>query len=157
MALEPYKPNQGAYARGVAGAALMVLNLFACWRFYSLLDVQAQFRFLGMRPDYGVLWAAALFLVISALIAVFTLGLHVGLGALDARTRAAVDLLIDTQNELQKVSWPGPEELRRSTIVVLVCIAVLGGYLVVVDLLVANTMEGLSVLPAPKEEVLNPE
>ena len=58
-----------------------------------------------------------------------------------------VDLLVDTQAELQKVSWPTREELRSSTTVVLVCIFILGAFLYVVDVVVSFVMSRIGVLP----------
>jgi preprotein translocase SecE subunit len=55
--------------------------------------------------------------------------------------------LIDTESELAKVSWPGSEELTRSTTAVLISIVLLGGFLFCVDWLVALVMRMLEVLP----------
>ena len=43
----------------------------------------------------------------------------------------------ETQEELKKCSWPSIEELKGSTVVVIVAIALLGGFTVVVDFFVA--------------------
>ena len=147
MALSPYKPTRGLYARGAAGAALLVLALFASVRFFQIIGIEKSFYFLAMPVPYGVFWAGGLFVVLAALIAVFTVGFETGWKALDGRTHALVDLLIDTEAELQKVSWPNREELRRSTTVVIICIVVLGGFLAVVDLIISALMSGLRVLP----------
>jgi preprotein translocase subunit SecE len=44
----------------------------------------------------------------------------------------------ETMEELKKCSWPTWEELRGSTVVVIVSVALLGGFTVVVDLVVAT-------------------
>jgi len=43
----------------------------------------------------------------------------------------------ETQEELKKCSWPSWTELKGSTVVVVVSIALLGGFTVVVDFVVA--------------------
>lgn len=43
----------------------------------------------------------------------------------------------ETQDELKKCSWPSWEELKGSTVVVVVAIALLGGFTVVVDFVIA--------------------
>ena len=46
----------------------------------------------------------------------------------------------ETQEELRKCSWPGREELKGSTVVVLVTITLLGVFTVLVDWLLSNFM-----------------
>lgn len=48
------------------------------------------------------------------------------------------DLLIETQTEMKKVSWPRRDELVGSSVVVIVCVVVLGLYLYIVDLLLTK-------------------
>ena len=43
----------------------------------------------------------------------------------------------ETQEELKKCSWPSWDELKGSTVVVVVAIALLGGFTVVVDFFIA--------------------
>lgn len=150
MALIPYKPNQGVYARGAAGAGLLVFDLMASLRLAQMAGLKEDVAAIGLPAGY--LWGAGLFLALGALIGVIIFGVETGWEALDGKSRALVDLLIDTETELQKVSWPGREELRRSTLVVLLCILVLGVYLVVVDVAVSATMKSAGVLPRPETE-----
>ena len=151
MTLTPYKPNQGVHVRGGAGVALMLLSLFGCARLYEMLQGGSTFPLLGMKvSSVAFIWAGAVFVTLACLIAVLTFGLQTGWAGLDAKTRRFVDLLVDTEGELQKVSWPGREKLRRFTTVVLVCILVLGVFLTVVDLIFTQLMESLGVLPAPR-------
>ncbi len=145
MALTPYKLNQGVYARGVAGMAMLVLGLLASVRLFELIGGEDAPTVAGVPADY--LWAALLFIVIAVVVCIFTLGVQTGVRGLDAKSRSFVDLLVDTQSELQKVSWPSREELRSSTVVVLVFILILGAFLYVVDLVVSFTMSSLRVLP----------
>jgi preprotein translocase SecE subunit len=44
------------------------------------------------------------------------------------------DYVMETREELRKCSWPGVDELKGSTVVVLVSIALLGVFTVAIDL-----------------------
>ncbi|MCH6258729.1 preprotein translocase subunit SecE [Puniceicoccaceae bacterium K14] len=52
----------------------------------------------------------------------------------------------ETITELKKASWPGPAELRDSTIVVLVAIVILGVFISVADFSLANVVTLLTDL-----------
>jgi len=147
MALSSYKPGRGLRARSAAAGALVLLALFASVRFAQMLGLERSFELMGMEVPVSAVWGAVLFVALAAAVAVFTFGLETGLKGIDSRSRAFVDLLIETEGELQKVSWPSRDELRRSTVVVLLCIAVLGAFLAGVDFLVSVLMRGLRVLP----------
>lgn len=147
VALTPYRPGQGIYARSATGAALLLVALFASVRLFQLSSSEATFKWLGMNVPHTALWSAAMFVGLGAVVFLFTFGVHTGLKRLDARTHSVIDLLIDTESELTKVSWPGPDELRSSTTAVLVSIILLGTLLFCIDWLVAFVMGGLKVLP----------
>lgn len=125
---------------------MLVLCLFASVRLFTVLGGSKEASLVAGMP-VSFLLAAGLFVVLAALVGILTFGLQTGLRGLDAKSRAFVDLLADTQTELQKVSWPTREELRSSTIVVLVCILVLGAFLYAVDVIVSFLMTRVGVLP----------
>ncbi|MHC4778401.1 MAG: preprotein translocase subunit SecE [Planctomycetota bacterium] len=56
------------------------------------------------------------------------------------------DLLIETQTEMKKVSWPKRDELIGSSVVVIVCVVVLGLYLYVIDILLTLLAEESGLL-----------
>jgi preprotein translocase SecE subunit len=148
--LTPYRPAQGTYARLSTAGALLVLGLFGCYRLYTLLEstgTGGQFTVLGMAVPYAALVAGAIFVVAGALIWLVTSGPQTGIKGLDAVTRRYIDLLIDTEGELRKVSWPTREDLTNSTAAVLVSIVLLGAFLVGMDYLVSWVMSGIGVLP----------
>jgi preprotein translocase subunit SecE len=142
-----YKPNQGAYARATAAGALLLVDLLASVRFFQWAEIEHKFSVFGLQVPFGFIWAAVLFVGLAVVIAVFTAGYGTGMRGIDAKTRGFVDLLIDTQTELQKVSWPDRDELVRSTTVVMVCMLVLGVFLFCVDLLLSTAMQIINVLP----------
>ncbi len=46
--------------------------------------------------------------------------------------------VLDTREELRKCTWPTTEELKGSTILVVIAIVLLGGFTAVVDLVVVS-------------------
>ncbi len=147
MSVSIYKPKQGVYARGVAAGALLLLDLLLSVRFAQMFRGGSTFRVMELSVYYSDPWAAVLFVAFAGVISVFVFGVETGLSRLDSTSRKFVDLLADTQAELQKVSWPGRQELGRSTVVVLVCVVLLGCFLYVVDTVFTMLMTRLEVLP----------
>ncbi len=126
----------------------MLLALFASVRLFQLTyDPQKTFALLGMQQARAVIWSGGLFVVAGGLVFLMTMAPHTGIKAVDEKTRRLVDLLIETESELGKVSWPGSDELTRSTTAVLVSIVVLGAFLFVIDQVVLQLMKNLGVLP----------
>jgi len=148
-ALTPYRPAQGLYARVGVGAALLLICLFGSYRLYTMLLVghAGKFTVLGMDVPYAALVAGGAFVLMGAAVWLLSFGPTTGLRGIDATTRKWIDLLIDTEAELRKVSWPTREDLTNSTVAVLVSIVVLGLFLVSVDYLIGWTMRALKVLP----------
>jgi len=148
-AFAPYRPAQGVYARIGTAAALLLVCLFGSYRLYTLLAVSgtSQFIVLGMKVPYAALVPGGLFIVLGAAVWLVTSGPQTGLKRLDAATRKWIDLLIDTESELRKVSWPTRDDLVNSTTAVLVSIVLLGVFLVGMDYLVSWVMSSIHVLP----------
>ncbi|MFO8007503.1 MAG: preprotein translocase subunit SecE [Candidatus Brocadiia bacterium] len=127
---------------------MLLLALFASVRLFQLTHSPDEtLALLGMDIPVAATWAGVLFVVAGGLIFLLTMGPQTGLKAIDEKTHSLVDLLIETESELGKVSWPGSEELSRSTTAVLVSIVVLGGFLFVIDQVVLQLMKYLQVLP----------
>ena len=132
----------------MAGGAALLLALFAATRlFFNTLQQDAVFSVVGMPVPYAAIWSAVLFVALAAGIFLFIFGVETGIKGLDAKVHGVIDLLIDTEAELNKVSWPSSNELTGSTTAVLVSIVVLGGYLFCVGLLISYVMRTLGVLP----------
>ncbi len=51
------------------------------------------------------------------------------------------DLLIDTEAELKKVTWPTGQEVMNSSMVVVVCVLLIGAFLALADLFLARIMK----------------
>jgi len=52
----------------------------------------------------------------------------------------------ETREELRKCSWPTRDELKGSTLVVLVSIVLLGGFTVIVDFIVSSLVKAVMTL-----------
>jgi len=149
-ALAPYRPGQGVYARAAVAGAMLLLALLSCVQLYNMSRSEAAgqaFTLLGMPVPYAAIWSGAAFVVLGLAIFLFTFGLQTGVQWLDGKTHGLIDLLIDTEAELAKVSWPNSDELTVSTTAVLISIVVLGVFLLGVDSLAVFVMRLLKVLP----------
>ena len=110
MGLELYKAGQGKYARGIAyllGAGLIV---FGGIRLYATINVPGR----EWVKDIPLVGHISIYNTIA--LGVVLLGfllLHLLLNR-----PSAVDALVDTEQELKKVSWPSKIEVRNATLVV---------------------------------------
>jgi preprotein translocase SecE subunit len=50
------------------------------------------------------------------------------------------DYVMETREELRKCSWPSLDELKGSTVVVMVTIALLGGFTVALDFVISRLL-----------------
>jgi len=135
-----YREDQGRLARMAAFWSCILLLLFGCTFVYGLLVQIDSFRekIGGMRiPVVGVDLTTA-FLIPFALFVVGALILH----RWQARPKVA-DLLIETEAELRKVTWPTPQEVVNSSMVVILCVLLLFGFLAAADWLLARVMRYL--------------
>ncbi len=118
MKLEVVKKGQGKRARLIAYSMGIALLVFGSISLFAAINVPNQNVWVENIPVIG---AITLYKVIA--LAVFLIGLlclHLFLNR-----ETFVDLLIDTEQEMKKVSWPNRSEVQRSTIVVAVVTAIL--------------------------------
>ena len=147
-----YKKGQGIYSRIVVGIALGVLGLFASISLHNaLLDLpnvaqNTKVPLVGIGLTWGVISSFALFAVLGFLIYIFVAGMESGVKPLDDSGKRVVEFLIETQGELQKVSWPTKYELVGSTAVVIISVVVIGVFVLGVDWFVSLIMEYVGVL-----------
>lgn len=152
MALELYKKNQGVHARVSLGIGLGILALMAAHSLYgSLIETSelypgARVPLVDIPLTWGVVSSALFFVISASLVGILTSGLETGLKTLDGNSKKVVDFLIDTQGELQKVSWPTREELSGSTVVVIFSVIVLGIYIFAVDWVITRVMKFIGIL-----------
>ncbi|MEB2310114.1 MAG: preprotein translocase subunit SecE [Candidatus Brocadiaceae bacterium] len=149
---EVYRKGSGLYSRTAVGIALGILALFASVSLYNaLIDMPpiaegAKIPLVDIGLTWGLVCAFALFVFLLFFICVFVAGLTTGIMPLDSAGKKTVDFLIDTQSELQKVSWPTKYELVGSTAVVLISVVVIGLFVLGIDWVVSMIMEYIDVL-----------
>lgn len=133
-----YKPDQGRMVRMAVFWSLAVLVFYGCRSLRSELS--------GWLPSLKTPLSAAFeqvpvlqipltgaFLISAA---VFALTLFLAHRWLESPKIA--DLLIDTETELRKVTWPSGQEVLNSSIVVVVCVVVLMAFLAGADWFLAR-------------------
>ena len=147
-----YRKGFGLYSRIAVRVALGILALFASVSLYNALielpDIAEGLNvpLVGIGLTWGLLSSFALFVFLGFFVCVFVAGLETGLRPIDDGGRKTVEFLIDTQGELQKVSWPTRYELIGSTAVVIVSIVVIGIFVLGVDWVVSVAMKYIGVL-----------
>lgn len=147
-----YRRGFGVYSRIAVGVALGILALFASIALYgALIDLpniaeNARIPLVDIDLSWGIVCAFALFVFLGFLVCVFVAGLETGIKPLDNGGKKTVEFLIDTQGELQKVSWPTRYELVGSTAVVLVSVVVIGIFVLGVDWFVSVIMGYIGIL-----------
>jgi preprotein translocase SecE subunit len=128
MGLEIQKKGQGAWARLTAYVIGGLLVAFGAISLYGSINVPGEFRL--FEADLPIIGALTGFKVIA---------LVVGVGGLFAlhwvlNKPRSVDLLIETEQEMRKVSWPTIPEVWNATLVVCLVTVVLAITMSVFDL-----------------------
>jgi len=119
MNLEVYKKGQGRLARRTAYVLCGLLVAFGAYRFYATFNEIGRFVWVEKVPLVGEI---TLYNVLAFV--VFALGmlcLHLFLNS----ARQA-DLLIDTEQEMRKVTWPSRPEVWSATRVVVLVTFLMG-------------------------------
>ena len=119
MSLEIYKKGQGKYARGSAYLLCGLLILFGAIRLHATFNVPGEHVWVA---DVPIIGSITLYKVVATLAFLGgMLALHLVLNR-----PKSTDLLIDTEQEMRKVSWPSRAEVKSATIVVVVVTFVMG-------------------------------
>lgn len=119
MQLEILKKGQGAWARGSAYALVGILVLFGAVQLYATINVPGAHVWASGVPLLGDVTPYKVAAFVAFLLGL--LAMHLVLN----RTKV-VDVLIDTESEMRKVSWPSRREIKSATIVVTIVTIVLG-------------------------------
>ena len=136
----PYREDQGRHVRMGAFWAVVFFLGFGCRFLHDILIQWVTLRtpIGGARiPVVGVNVSPAF--LVSGL--VFVTGLFFVQRWLQ-RPKVA-DLLIDTEAELKKVTWPAGQEVWNASIVVIVSVVLLGGFLALADMFLFRLMRYL--------------
>ncbi len=135
-----YKEDQGRLARMFAFWAVAFMILFGCTWLHGML-VQAR----SLRDPLGGtrIPVVAVDLNIAFLISFALFAVTIFFLARWMRKPKVADLLIDTEAELRKVTWPKSQEVVNSSIVVIVFVVLLLGFLAGVDAILARVVDYL--------------
>lgn len=134
-----YRKDQGRYARMFAFWALVLLVAYGCFHGGGLADLlrrwldKSNATYVSSFPLLGVLDLANS--IALGVLAVLALAIYRILN----RPRIA-DALIDTEAELQKVTWPSWGEAVQGTFAVTVMVIILFVFLTVVDMSLTQVM-----------------
>lgn len=139
-----YKQDQGRYARLATFWSLAILIFYGCTSLYTTLLGYFPNRmatpFVASMPKIPVL---GLPLNLGMVVSTIALGVSMWvLFRLLERPRTA-DLLIETENELRKVTWPTMPDAVRSSVVVIACVLFLMAFLAGADWVLGRWAERL--------------
>ena len=133
-----YKQDQGRMARMATFWSLTVLIFYGCTSLRAelvgrfdvmarpLSDAMPKVPVLGMQLNPALLIVAVLFVA-----GVWTVRRWI-------ETPKNADLLIDTEAELRKVTWPTPKEVANSSVVVIISVIFLMAFLAGADVVLAR-------------------
>ena len=131
MKFEIYKKGQGRLSRGIAAVGAGVLLLYGCYKAYWWLHgfVWSGTAIAGMEiPGFGTPLSTGLLITVALVVASALLVFY----ALNRPDLA--DLLIETESEMRKVTWPTLEEAKNSSLVVVVCVVIMALLITVFDM-----------------------
>jgi len=138
--MKGYKEDQGRLSRMAAFWSVVLLLLFGCNFLYDILVGMDSMGSAigGIRIPVVSVDLNGAFIVSAVL---FLVGVLV-IRHWQQKPNVA-DLLIDTESELRKVTWPTMDEVTNSSIVVIVCVLVMGAFLAGADYLLGEFMRRL--------------
>jgi preprotein translocase SecE subunit len=114
-----YKPGQAKTARWTAYLLGTLLIALGALSLYATINEPGHWV---IRENLPVIGTLSWFKVIAVVVGILGVwGLHLVLNR-----PATVDLLIDTEQELRKVSWPSRLEVKNATLVVALVTFVMG-------------------------------
>jgi len=125
-----YRKGQGYLTRVPAAVALSLLLLLGVVQLYRFMigfdwgnDPLAGFVIPIVEQPFNVGFIAAAIVAVGGGSGLFWF----------LNRKKTVDLLIETETELKKVTWPGGPETINASIVVVVAVVLIGFYLAIVD------------------------
>lgn len=138
--MKAYKEDQGRHARMAAFWSVVLLLLFGCHFLHSQLVALESLAkpIAGIRiPVVGIDLNGA-FLISGALFVAGVIWIQRW-----QRQPKTADLLIDTEAELRKVTWPSGQQVINASIVVVVTVVLIGAFLAGADYVLARIMKYL--------------
>lgn len=133
-----YRKNQGRFARMIAFWSLAVLFAYGCFHSGGLVSLISGW----MSSDSVLLEPFPLLkqLRVSSLITIGIFATVLFLAHRILNQPRLADLLIDTEGEMQKVTWPSWGEVQQGSLAVAAMVVVLVVFLTIVDTLLTQVM-----------------
>jgi preprotein translocase SecE subunit len=129
MALELYKPEEATRTRGLISVLLASLMAYGLFNLHEYLSGWSFWK-----EDLAGGALGAEFPLSPRIIVVSVLGLATAVAIyLLCNHARVVDFLIDTEKEMQNVSWAPRHEVISSSIVVVITVIIMAAYLGLVD------------------------
>jgi preprotein translocase subunit SecE len=139
--MQAYKPDQGRMARMATFWSLVLLLLFGCSFLHETLTAYVP----SLKQPLGGFVIPIVSVPFSGSFAISGLLFLGGLAWLYVWTQKpkVADFLIEVEAELKKVTWPTMQEVVNASIVVVICVAVLMGFLAGGDFVLGRLVERL--------------
>jgi len=135
--MKAYKEEQGRLARMFAFWALTFMIFFGCtWLHGMLVRAESMRNALGgiripvVAVDVNVAFLISAVLFVAAMVWLLQW----------SKKPKVADLLIDTEAELRKVTWPTTQEVVNSSVVVIIFVVLLLGFLAGIDVLLKKVV-----------------
>lgn len=131
-----YKPEQGRYSRGTAFWMLLALAYYGATTMFQFLSWEWARAELGFTlPVFELALTPGLLIAVAAF-AAMALGLRFAINH-----RKLGELLIDTEGELRRVTWPSWPETWNGSIVVVVTVVAMVALLAGADIVLSRFFE----------------
>jgi preprotein translocase SecE subunit len=141
--MKAYKEDQGRIVRMASFWALIFLLLFGVSSLHELLGTRVE----ALQPAIGGLRVPLVGWEINGAFLIALAVLVGGAWLLYARLNRpkTADLLIETESELRKVTWPTGQEVGNSSVVVILSVLFLMGFLAASDYFFGALMKALFI------------
>jgi preprotein translocase SecE subunit len=126
-----YRPDEGVYARGTAFWSMAALAFLAGRRFF-FFSQRWQFSERDLMGD--PIPVLSIPLTPALLMGTFVCLAFCYIAWRVVNAPKIADLLVETEIEMKKVTWPSMEDSRKSSIVVILCVAVMVAFLAACDI-----------------------
>lgn len=128
-----YKEGQGLWARNSVAAVIALMSVFAAIRLYETLIDPSSYEIVESRFEQWISVSSWPFDYRFLIVGPFLVAL-LAFGVWQYNHPTWADFLIDTENEMKnRVTWPGRKELFNNSVVVVVSVLLIGGFIFTVD------------------------
>ena len=130
-----YKPGQGIWARGVAALGFLAMGVFGAVQTADwMVDYRHPWTLVVGNIKLPLYYGVGMYVPLGIFIVFATLTV------VTCNTARAADLLIETEIEMRKVTWPTAREVAGATVVVIIVVIILALYLFGTDQVLQYTI-----------------